>query len=192
MSTVYRITNPSASQNEVASELAGFAPARAVLAGKTMTEKRTNMLAASSVAVSLYFADAKGKLGQAARAGVSEQGIRRMARNARHGNYADVAGALAILLGESIVISNRASYEALSDRFEGKLADLKDGGYKGEKPTAKRVAIEKAIELIESVNGIIVAILAMEAEEKAKREADQQKLEGDTTVTTGDDTQPQQ
>ncbi len=144
-----------------------FAPARVVLTGKTMTEKRVGVITQGSVATSLYFAEAKGKVGQAARKSISSMGANKMVREVRTGNYRSVAEALAVLLGCSMVISTRASYESLTDRLEAMLADLKDDGYKAGKPTAKRVAIESAVTLLTSINDGVQELISREQAEKA-------------------------
>ena len=57
-------------------------------------------------------------------------------------------------MGESLTISNRASYQSLQDRFEDKLRDLKNGGYVVNKKTgvesesAKRKALVQVTNLI--------------------------------------------
>jgi hypothetical protein len=161
-----------------ASELAGFAPARAILVGKTKTEAKIALIHSASAATSLYLASEKGKVGQAARANVSAMGANKMVREVRMGNYRSAAESLAVLLGESVVISNRASWESIEDRFEGMLAGLKNEGYKDGKPVAKRVAIERAMALVGGIKVGVEELLRMEAEEKARREAETQGEKG--------------
>lgn len=148
-------------------DMVEFAPVRVILSGKTSTEKKLNVINSGTAATALYFANAKGKVGQVARQSVSMLGASKMVREVRSGNYRSVAEALAVLLGQSIIISNRAAWESLGDRFEGMIADLKDGGYKGEKPTAKRVALDKALELVANVNESVAAMIQQERAERA-------------------------
>lgn len=158
-----------------ATAMVEFAPARIILRGDTMTEKRVNVVKEGSAALGLLLATEKGKVGIAARESASMTGFVKMVREVRTGNYKTLAGALAVILGQSIVISSRAGYESLGDRFEGMLADLKDGGYKNDKPTAKRVALEKAIALVNNTNEAVATLLAREAEDKAARLAEEQR-----------------
>lgn len=154
----------------MSTDIVEFAPARVVLHGATMTEKRVNVIREGTAALGLLLANEKGKVGAAARESASMTGFVKMVRECRTGNYQTLAGALAVILGQSIIISNRSGYNSLSDRFEGMLADLKGDGYKDGKPTAKRVAIEKAQALVLNVNEAVATLIERELAEKAERE----------------------
>jgi hypothetical protein len=110
-----------------------------------------------------YAATFNGKVGKLAREGMEQFAIASIARAARQGNYRPLSEALAIVLGETITITNRSSYESLADRFSDRHADLalsKNGGYTVSKktgltkPSAKRVILDKALQLVELVQAV--------------------------------------
>ena len=150
-----------------------FAPARVILRGETATERRVNLIRSGSATTALYFANAKGKMGGAARETISGMGARRMVKEVRTGNYRSAAECLAGLLGHSVVITSRASWESIPDRLESELADLKGGGYKEKDgimtATPKRVAIESAIALVAGIREGVEALIQSEATERAAR-----------------------
>jgi hypothetical protein len=136
-----------------------FNPAVVGLYGKTLTEKRLTVLASASTAAAQYLIAEKGKVGSAARAMFAAGGVVAIAKQVKQGNYKPLAEALAVVLGRSIIISNRASYESLDDTFEANLIDLKDSGFKlkdgVQTPTPKRAALVRAITLVRDTRTLV-------------------------------------
>jgi hypothetical protein len=137
-----------------------FAPASSVVSGKTMTERKLSVLAGASFEAVTYLAGQNGKVGKTARDGLAMHAEGFIASAARRGNYKPLCEALAGLLGESVSISNRASYEGLVDRFNDRLMDLslaKNGGYTVDKktglskPNAKRAVYSKVIMFVQRI-----------------------------------------
>lgn len=156
-------------QADVNHAIVDFVPAQVVLNGKTMTERRVNLVSGASDAAKLFFANQKGKMGQAARAGLQESGMAQIAGNVRRGNYKPLAEALAGINGEAVFISNRASYESLGDRYDAKVEELKSAGkfYKkdGETMSSKGAAAVQCQMLLHYISEAVEAILAQENNE---------------------------
>lgn len=149
------------------SNVVEFAPAHAMVSGKTVTDRKMSIVATASFEATTFLAGQRGKVGTAARGAIVQHATTFIASKARQGNYRPLAEALAGLLGESVSISNRASYEGLLDRFQDKLADLglsKSGGWATDKKTglqkanAKRSTLENCIGLIREVQELASSI----------------------------------
>ena len=147
-------------------EVVEYAPACTLVTGKTLVERRLSVLPNATGAAMQYMATFNGKVGKLARAGMENFAIANIAKHARQGNYRSLSEALAGILGESVTISNRASYESLADRFSDRINDLalsKNGGFTVvkktgiTKPSAKRAMLEKAINLVNLVQEVASA-----------------------------------
>jgi hypothetical protein len=149
------------------SDVVEYGPACTMVTGKTMVERRLSVLPTATGAAMQYAATFNGKVGKLAREGMEQFAIASIARAARQGNYRPLSEALAIVLGETITITNRSSYESLADRFSDRHADLalsKNGGYTVSKktgltkPSAKRVILDKALQLVELVQAVAAKV----------------------------------
>lgn len=150
-------------QAQPTTEIAEYGPASVVVAGKTLTEKRVGVVSNAGLAAQVYLSAQKGKIGKVAREGLALQGEALIATAARRGNYKPLCEAIASITGETLTISNRASFECLGDRFADKLADLKNGGYTmakdgTEKSTAKRNGLMQVMALIREVQAIAASM----------------------------------
>lgn len=141
-------------------EIVEYAPACTMVTGKSIVERRLSVLPNASFEAVLYASSRAGKVGKMARDGLAGQSTELIARSARRGNYRPLSEALAVMLGESVTISNRASFDGLADRFSDRLYDLqlsKNGGYVVDKktgltkPNAKRKMLDDVIGFIKSV-----------------------------------------
>jgi hypothetical protein len=140
-----------------------FAPAGVIVSGLTLTEKKLSAVHNASGAALAYLCASKGKIGKYAREGLSVQGEAMIANAARKGNYAPLAQAIAAITGESLTISNRASFECLAERFADRMRDLKNAGYVTKKdgtqaPSAKRNMLVQVINLITEVQSIAASL----------------------------------
>lgn len=143
--------------------LTEFTPARIVVTGRTATDKRMCVIDGASFA-SLAFASAgRGKIGKASREVISANGSAMIAKAARSGNYKPLAEALAMTLGESVFITQRATFEALPDVYSARIQDLKNGGWMKDKngvqkAGGKRVALETARSLCLTIKDMAAAM----------------------------------
>lgn len=157
-------------QNEIANfssaELVEYAPACTLVNGKTVSERRLSVLPSASFEAVLYASSRAGRVGKVAREGLAGQSTELIASKARRGDYRPLSEALAVMLGESVSISNRASFDGLADRFSDRLYDLqlaKNGGYVVDKktgltkPNAKRKMLDDVIGFIREVQEIASA-----------------------------------
>ena len=99
-----------------------------------------------------FLAGQGGKIGKAAvQIGLIDS-VGQIATQCKTGNYKPLADAIAALMGESLTISNRASYQSLQDRFEDKLRDLKNKGYTVSKKTGLEIESPKRKALVQIIN----------------------------------------
>jgi hypothetical protein len=151
-------------QNDVDSAIVEFIPAQIIVSGKTATEKRLSVVATATRAASMFLLTQGGKVGKAAAENVAMEGINGIAKAARNGNYTPLAESLACITGESVFIRSRSMYEGLADVYLAKSADVeqsKNGGYSSSgKPTAKRIAVDRCLMLIQAVCDGVAAINA--------------------------------
>jgi hypothetical protein len=150
-------------QAQPTTEVAEYGPASVVVSGKTLTDKRVGVVSNAGLAAQVYLSAQKGKIGKVAREGLALQGEALIASAARRGNYKPLCEAIASITGETLTISNRASFECLGDRFADKLADLKNGGYTTakdgtEKSTSKRNGLMQVMALIREVQAIAASL----------------------------------
>lgn len=159
-------------QEQLEGAIVEFIPGQTVTVGKTVTEKRLSVLAEGSTAVKLFAVNQTGKVGKAAREGLAGTGVASIIKAAAHSNYKPLSEALALIMGESCFISNRASYESLKDRFLGKESELvamnkayrvvqdKKSGAAVEKMTSKYSQVMQAMSLVQAVYDGVEAVRA--------------------------------
>ena len=150
-----RVHNQAQPTKELIMELATYTPALINVIGKTKSERQLSVVNHASGYTKMALANAKGKVGQAARNGIANGGIQAIAKQAAFPscNYKPVGEYFAAQLGEPMVISNRAAFESLADQFEARIMKIKmskNGGYVVDKKTgADKVGatLAKAMEL---------------------------------------------
>ena len=162
-------------------ELAQFTPAHILVDGKTKVERQLSVVTQASGYTRMALANAKGKVGLAARSGIVNGGIQAIAKQAAWPscNYRPVGEYFAAQLGEPVVISNRAAFESLADRFEeriikaklknnGMVVDKKTGALKPNAVHAKMLELKAvATEMISSAEYFSSEAKAAQAEAKS-------------------------
>ena len=160
-------------------ELATFTPAIVNVYGKTKTERQLSVVQDSSPYTKMALANAKGKVGVAARNGIANGGVQAIAKQAAWPtcNYKSAGEYFAAQLGEPMVISNRAAFESLADQFEARIMKVKaskSGGYTTDKKTGALKAnatLAKMMELKAVATEMVANAQAFTDEAKAKRAA---------------------
>lgn len=162
-------------------ELAQFTPAIINVTGKTKTDRQLSVVNHASGYTKMALANAKGKVGLAARNGIANGGIQAIAKQAAFPscNYKPVGEYFAAQLGEPMVISNRAAFESLADQFEarimkikmsktgGMVEDKKTGALKPSASHAKMLELKAvAIEMVASAEYFTNEAKAKQAEAK--------------------------
>lgn len=151
--------------------------------GTTSTDRKLDVLRRTqSSAVVQMAMTMKGKIGAAARESGRQHGMVGIVEAAFRSNFRPLAEYLALETGEAVVISSRASFEALPDLFEAKVHNAKagkNGGYRTnadglDVPGAK---LALALRLRDFVVGVTTAVAEMHAEAKARREAEARDAE---------------
>lgn len=151
----------------IANAIVEYTPARTIALGKTVTERRLSVIRSATSDTKMFAVNQAGKIGKAAREGMASEGIARITANAARGNYKPLSEALALIMGESCFITNRASFESLVDRFAPMAEQLEEDGkaYKMDKKgvmqmTAKYKQVNSALSLIQCVYDGVDAIFA--------------------------------
>ena len=137
-----------------------IAPVVVIGQGSTATERKMSILQSASSAVIQAHVNDKGAVGKACREVFANGGLVSIARHASNANYKPLADHIALVTGVC-VISNRASYESLTDTIEAeilKAKSKKNGGYREDKsgalvPTAALAALMKLKAEIIEVQG---------------------------------------
>jgi hypothetical protein len=156
-----------------------FTPALVNVYGKTKTERQLSVVQDASPYTKMALANAKGKVGVAARNGIANGGIQAVAKQAAFPscNYKPAGEYFAAQLGEPIVISNRAGFESLPDQFEARIMKAKmskTGGYVTDKKTGALKAgatLAKLMELKAVAIEMVAAATEFTAEAKAQQAA---------------------
>jgi hypothetical protein len=160
-------------------QLAQFTPAIINVDGKTKTERQLSVVNQASPYTKMALANAKGKMGQAARNGIANGGIQAIAKQAAWPacNYKPTGEYFAAQLGEPMVISNRAAFESLADQFEARIMKAKmskNGGYITDKKTGALKAgatLAKLMELKAVATEMVAAAEYYTSEAKAEKSA---------------------
>lgn len=158
-------------------QLANFTPALVNVYGKTKTERQLSVIQDASPYTKMALANAKGKMGIAARNGIANGGVQAVAKQAAFPtcNYKPAGEYFAAQLGEPMVISNRAGFESLPDQFEARIMKAKmskTGGYVTDKKTGALKAggtLAKLMELKAVATEMVAAAQEFTAEAKAKQ-----------------------
>lgn len=154
-----------------------IAPVLVNVTGETSSERKLSVLKAAAPATMLALSNAKGAIGKAARQGAALAGLEQIAGHAARGNYRPLGEYLAAQLGETIVISGRAMFEALPDMFEMRLAKIKltkSGGYREDKKTGLQVP-NASHALALQLKAVCVEMIAAAAAYHEQRAAEQAK-----------------
>lgn len=144
--------------------IAEYPTAQVIVSGLTTTEKKLSAVNQASTAALMYLSNNKGTIGKAARYNMASMGEAAIAKHCRSGNYKPLADAIAAMLGTSLTISNRGSYDTLADRFADQLRDLKNDGFVAckktgsMKPSAKRNTLVQVINLVTEVQSIAASL----------------------------------
>jgi hypothetical protein len=158
-------------------ELATYTPAIINVTGKTKSERQLSVVTQASGYTKMALANAKGKVGLAARNGIASGGIQAIAKQAAFPscNYKPVGEYFAAQLGEPMVISNRAAFESLADQFEARIMKIrmsKNGGMVTDKKTGAEKAgatLAKAMELKAIAIEMVASAEYFTSEAKAKQ-----------------------
>lgn len=118
------------------------APVAILVEGKTRAERQVSVVHhATPQAINACLA-MKGKVGNAIREAGARSAIVDIAAHCSAGSYRSLGEYLAIRLGEPMFISNRATFEALPDFFEARIAKVrmgKNAGMREDKKTGLTV-----------------------------------------------------
>lgn len=160
-------------------QVAQFTPAMVNVYGKTKTERQLSVVQDASPYTKMALANAKGKMGQAARNGIANGGVQAIAKQAAYPtcNYKPAGEYFAAQLGEPIVISNRAGFESLPDQFEARIMKAKmskSGGYTTDKKTGALKAnatLSKLMELKAIATEMVASAKEFTIEAKAQQAA---------------------
>lgn len=158
-------------------ELANYTPAIIEVVGKTKTERSLSVVHHASPYTKMALANAKGKIGLAARAGIANGGLQALAKAAAWPtcNYKPAGEYFAAQLGEPIVINNRAAFESLADQFEARIMKAKmskSGGYTTDKKTGAQkpnATLSKLMELKAAAVEMVASAEHFGAEAKSKQ-----------------------
>lgn len=119
--------------------------------------------------------DMKGKVGVAIRQASASVGMSKVLNDCVNGNYRSLAETIALKLGEPIVISSRATFEALPDMFESKIMNIKQSK-SGGMTTSKKTGITSVgaklklhLEIKSLVTDIVTEVSAIHAERNANK-----------------------
>lgn len=162
-------------------QLEQFTPAMINVYGKTKTERQLSVVQDASPYTKMALANAKGKVGIAARNGIANGGIMSVAKQAAFPacNYKPAGEYFAAQLGEPVVISNRAAFESMPDQFEARIMKAKlskNGGYVTDKKTGALKAgatLAKLMELKAVATEMVAAAQDFTAQAK-EAQAEQQ------------------
>lgn len=153
------------------SEIMTVVEGRIEVFGKTVTERKMNVVRMAGASACTALLASGGRVGKVAAERIAQGGFVSLADQASRGNYRQVAEYFAAELGAPIIISKRADFEALPSRMEelvekAKLA--KNGGFRTDKKTGVEVpgaALLRAIRL----HGVACDLVAGAAAAVAER-----------------------
>lgn len=140
--------------------------------GKTVKDRVSSVLANAHAATSLALIGEKGTVGKLAREAAAGTGMVTLIHHVSNNNYRPLAEWLAIKLNSSVLIRNRAEYEALPMIMDMRIMDAESKGTAGGEKMAEKLRGIRA-DLIE----INAQAQAMFEKRKAEREAAKQQLE---------------
>jgi hypothetical protein len=141
--------------------------------GTTKVERQFSVVQVASTNALTACIDMKGKVGVAIRQASAQVGLGKVLNDCVNGNYRSLAEVIALKLGEPMVISGRATFEALPDIFEGKVMSIKNSK-SGGMTTSKKTGITSIgaklklhLEIKAMVTEIVTEVAEIHAERKA-------------------------
>ena len=145
--------------------------------GATKVERQFSVVQIASTNALTACIDMKGKVGTAIRQASAQVGMTKVLNDCVNGNYRSLAETISIKLGEPVVISGRATFEALPDMFEAKIMVIKQSK-SGGMSTSKKTGITSVgaklklhLEIKSLVTDIVTEVSAIHAERKANTTA---------------------
>ena len=150
-----------------------IAPVSIMVNGANKAERQMSVVHTASSQALTACLDMKGKVGKEIRSGAARTALVDIAHACSVGNYKPLAEMLAIRTGEPILISSRATFDALPDIFMAKVHQAalgKDGGYRLDKKTGLMVAGAK-LKLANELHALVVGVTAAAAKITAERQA---------------------
>jgi len=144
--------------------------------GKTKADRQLSVVRQASSSALTACLNVRGKVGTAIRESAAQSGFVEIAQHCMNSNYRPLAEMLAINLGEPIVISNRASFEALPDLLEAKIMTVKlskSGGYRTDKKTGSLLSNAK-LSMLMQMKAVCTEIINAVAKAHEVRRAEAQ------------------
>ena len=143
--------------------------------GATKVERQFSVVQVASTNALTACIDMKGKVGVAIRQASAQVGMGKVLNDCVNGNYRSLAETIALKLGEPVVISGRATFEALPDMFEAKIMVIKQSK-SGGMSTSKKTGITSVgaklklhLEIKSLVTDIVTEVSAIHAQRKAEK-----------------------
>jgi len=143
--------------------------------GTTKVERQFSVVQVASTNALTACIDMKGKVGVAIRQASAQVGMSKVLNDCVNGNYRSLAETIALKLGEPVVISGRATFEALPDMFEAKIMVIKQSK-SGGMSTSKKTGITSVgaklklhLEIKSLVTDIVTEVSAIHAQRKAEK-----------------------
>ena len=143
--------------------------------GATKVERQFSVVQVASTNALTACIDMKGKVGVAIRQASAQVGMGKVLNDCVNGNYRSLAETIALKLGEPVVISGRATFEALPDMFEAKIMVIKQSK-SGGMSTSKKTGITSVgaklklhLEIKSLVTDIVTEVSAIHAQRKADK-----------------------
>jgi hypothetical protein len=152
-----------------------IAPVSILVNGANKVERQMSVVRQAGGSALTACLSIKGSVGKEIRESAARGGLVDVAQHAATGNYKPLAEMLAIRTGEPILISSRATFEALPDIFAAKVEQaklLKDGGMRFDKKTGVMVEgarLKGARELHKLVSDITAYVAKVHAERQAAK-----------------------
>lgn len=159
-----------------------IAPVSVLVNGANKAERQMSVVLQASSSALTACLSMKGKVGAEIRSGAARSGLVDIVQHAATGNYKPLAEMLAIRTGEPILISSRATFEALPDIFAAKVAQAKlgkDGGFRLDRKTGA-MAEGARLKAANEMHDLVVRVVEATAKTVAQRQANAQagKIEG--------------
>lgn len=172
--------------------LANCTPAFVNVTGKTKSERQMSVVLNASGQVLTALSAAKGKVGKFAREETAKLGLGHVARAAAWPtcNYKPAAEYFAARLGEPMVISSRATFEALEDMMSARVAQAKLGKNGGMVECKKTFVLKDgaklalARELTVIARELVEVAAEMSAEHKSKHDAARAESAAQAAITS--------
>jgi hypothetical protein len=154
-------------------ENVSFAPAIIEVSGKTKSERQLSVARNASNIAQIAMVKAGGKLGREVRDGISRGALDGLAKACSNANYRPIAEYIAAMLGEPMVVTNRAAFESLPDQLEARIMKVKmskSGGYTTDKKTGMQKP-NATLAMLLTLKAECVEVIARVAQLVAERQA---------------------